>query len=377
MYISYNPLFKPVELISGVSGSNEGMWVWKSKANDNIQLYSRGQWALERLAAATKFPDAKEVLIFLPAFFCEVSLAPLRYGSYKIVFYRLDSLLHPELSHIETLTHCHGVPNILVVVHYFGIPTPIEEVKIWGEARGVQVVEDAAHSLLPVPGIGDNELPVIYTPWKFFGLREGALLLTPNIAVVRPDEPRLVSMQQADYRWLAKQAVLSVLVRGLKIPLHRVRSVYVKGPGESEPYIKPGPVGCTWFGNRMLSGILTAIPVAAKNREANYRLMHKILSDSVLAEGLFSDTLPKNFAPYCFPCLVGESRAQSLMIRLCKEGLMSFPWSDLSPEVKDNDTYLRENTWRRGIITLPIHQDLSTEQVRGIACRVVELYENM
>ena len=148
---------------------------------------------------------------------------------------------------------------------------------------------------------------------------------------------------------------------------------YVKKPDESEPWQDPGKPGCGFFSCRLVSAAEKKIKWIGQCIEKNYRLIDKMILESEFNHYRLFDKLPECFAPYLYPLRLPADKSRDVMIALTKLGIQAAPWSDLSPEVKDSPEYQIANDLRRKVITLPIHYDIKSEQIRRMAKIVISL----
>lgn len=346
---------------------------WRSKESDRVILFSRGQWALRELGfSIIEKQKLTRGRILIPEYFCEISLTTLRTNEFDIGFYRITPGLEPDIADLERIAAADGPPDVMLFVHYFGIPLNMSASESWCRENGVVLIEDAAHSLLPVPGIGDHELPVIYTPWKFLSLLNGALLVLPDTSGI--SVKILESDDSYPLQWVAKQAASTVatsLAMNTGLPLHKIRKIRVKECDESEPSIDPGHPACSRLSAASLAKKGKNIPAVASAREQNYRKIDEVISNSAAHTHRIIQSLPGCFAPYVYPLRIEGEMCRDIMVALNKNGIPAQPWSDLSPEVKDSKEYPLSNALRREVMVLPVHQDLTPSQVEWMSREVI------
>jgi hypothetical protein len=375
MYIHPTPLLTFSRALASLAAGTFQCGFWKTYADDQVEVFSRGQWAIAEFAVGLcGRTGATKCGIFIPEYFCEISLTPLRRLGFDLHFYRLTPEFTPDSAHLNELAAKHGSPALLLYVHYFGFPSSLEETAGWCRKNGVVLLEDAAHSLGPLPGIGGNGNATLYTPWKFLGVPRGAVLVLPAEIDV-PRREKVASAKGADgaWGWLGKQAVFS-LVRQTGFPLHRLRKVRIKTHDESEPVVEPGSSAPDTCSLRILAGYEGYLEAVRRRREEHYRRLDEIFSRNDRTRGLrLFQHLPPSFGPYLYPLRVPQEVSRELMIALNGKGIPALPWSDLSPEVKGSPTFPLANALRREVVTLPIHQDLSVAEIEWMAKETVLL----
>ena len=344
---------------------------WKSRENDRVILFSRGQWALKMLGSAIiTSRNRVKGMILIPEYFCEISLTPMRTPEFDIRFYRITPGLEPDIADLERVAGLYGPPDMMLFVHYFGLPLSMGAAEVWCRKNGVVLIEDAAHSLLPVPGIGDHGCPVIYTPWKFMNLPDGALLVLPEKSEVS------VEMNENDepYPWLwLQKRVASTVATGLHLPVHKFRKIHVKTCDESEPPIDPGKPGCGRRSAAILAKKEKDLPEIGRIREHHYRRIDDAIANSDAQTHRIFRHLPGCFAPYVYPLRIAGDTCWEIMDALNNIGIPAQPWSDLSPEVKNSAAYPVSNSLRKEVMALPVHQDLKPSQIDWMTREVIRL----
>ena len=87
-----------------------------TKQKKHSRFYSRGSDAIASLSM--KIVGTNSV-VFVPAYFCNESLGPLRNSQAKIVFYSINIDLTPDWEHIHELSKSCS-PDVFILTHYFG-----------------------------------------------------------------------------------------------------------------------------------------------------------------------------------------------------------------------------------------------------------------
>ncbi|MGD0784510.1 MAG: DegT/DnrJ/EryC1/StrS family aminotransferase [Sedimentisphaerales bacterium] len=342
--------------------------------DDQILWFSKGRWALNELVL--EFIKSKTVtnrIVLIPEYFCNISLTPLRKSGIKLCFYKINSQLEPDIDHLNTIIKTQAKPDILLFVHYFGIPLNLKPALSWCDEHRVLLVEDAAHTITPVPGIGGHSCPVIYTPWKFFNLLEGALLVLPQkLKGVLGDSSHKKGYSIDFWKWLAKRVTYTLAGR-MKLSLHGLRKI------DKKIFVKDGL--SPFLGGSLCSSPFIAIITQLESkleqcrviRERNFRCLNSFFPEgNFIAEHLFP-ILPEKFGPYLYPLRIRNGRTAEIMTLLNRRGIPAYPWPDLSPEVLNASDFPVANTLRKEILTLPVHQDITESQSENMAREVINL----
>ena len=376
MYITQKPSVKLSKIFQSDNSQFLSKAPWTVRSNDQTLFFSRGKWALEKLFSGFLESQGKtQGIIYIPEYFCEISLTPLRMAGHTLHFYKITSELEPDIDHVNTIVQKHGLPDALLFVHYFGFPIKINEAKAWCKINGILLIEDAAHTLIPIPGIGDNGFPIFYTPWKFLGIPEGALLILPSqfISNVKQFFPKSDNFIHV-LKMMGRFGIDYIGLR-FKIPIHKMKKQRVKEPHENEPWQDPKSPACSKLSLKILFLSEECIDEIRYRRERNYRRLDRIISNSRIGDYRVFKQLPTFFAPYVYPLRVPEYLCRKAMVALNKKGIPAAPWSDLSPDVKNSTEFPMANILRREIMTLPVHQDITLKHINRIGAETVSILE--
>lgn len=150
---------------------------------DTAGWLSRSAWSLALIAIWRQRQTKRSTLVaWIPDFFCNTSLAPLRATGARLRFYPLDAGMQPDFDACRSLAATES-PDLFVLVHYFGRPNAGTAAREFCAASGTWLVEDAAHVLGPTGSIGGWGDFVLYSPHKHLPIPDGAVL------VARPSGP--------------------------------------------------------------------------------------------------------------------------------------------------------------------------------------------
>lgn len=346
---------------------------------------SRSAWSLALIALWRKRQSTKSsVTVWLPDFFCNASLLPLRRTGARLVFYPVSEDMQPDMAECRKLID-RVAADVFVLVHYFGQSTPSSSVRDFCAQHGAWMIEDAAQVLRAVKGVGTAGDFVLYSPHKHLPIPDGAVL------IVRPDGPSLFGTNGLSFfgdpcRWAgqlsemarelglandnsANTAVWLVkrVLQKLRIPLRRAFSepfVELLTSHGTAPMNLRSPLPSR-LALRLLSGIIPELGIVARRRYRN-----KLLWDALLSvEGSSPEIRPaiesvREWTPYLAAYSASRVTAQSIYERLQRQNLPVLTWPDLPPEV----TGRRENhiaAWRlrHSRFYLPIHQGLSSRRI--------------
>ncbi len=315
-----------------------------------------------------------DLTVWIPAFFCNASLAPLRAMGVKLVFYPVTELMAPDLAACQDLSGQQPL-DLFVLVHYFGRTSSGELIAPLCKKNGAWLIEDAAHVLRPIAGVGETGDCILYSPHKHLPIPDGAVL------VVRPNGPARLAenvlamnaLRVVKASVLAKPgssmrpAVFWLLKRLAQyLGLRARRPVIVFKPSmEPSDVVQPHPQ-MSAMARRLLTPILSQLQAVAEQRERNRLSWSNILAfASTVAKATPDGITATPYLAGFSACNVASTEA--LFDSLHQAGLPVTTWPDLPPEVLAKAVaHPRAMAFRENWVYLPVHQTLSQQQL--IAC---------
>jgi perosamine synthetase len=347
-----------------------------------------GRAAILHALRAFEVKEGDQVLV--PSYHCPTMIAPVVRIGARPVFYPIDSNGDPDLDFARSAMS-NGAKAILVV-HYFGLPRPMREMRKLCDERGVRLIEDCAHTFFG-PRDGDlvgtlGDVAIASLP-KFFPVIEGGLLIGPPeiLANVRLTPPPFVN---------SVRGVLDVVELGarhgrfgaLNLPATGViklkefvrRSAAIRIEIAEEPSASADQVSwlddsrCAFRASKPTRWLTerTGRERLARHRRRNYALLSKLLAASSGARPL-RPTLPDGVVPYVFPLEVDEPDRAYRAIR--RQGVPVFRWDQLWPGVPANSSDVGLQ-WSRSVFQIGCHQDITESDVSLIANLVLRAVEN-
>jgi len=349
---------------------------------------SRSAWSLALIALWRKSRAiSTQPTAWVPDFFCNSSLHALRQTGLKLVFYPLTSQMEPDMVTCRKLAEVNP-PDMFLLVHYFGRPVPLASASDFCKRHGAWLVEDAAHVLRPLDGVGTGGDFVIYSPHKNLPIPDGAVLVARPNGPGRLGPAAIASFghpltwpgqlrelhQQMDVGiksgrvqagiWLVKRVLQKLGFRGL----HRTITPFVEllNPDHAAlpALVAPSPSG---LARRLLSCVMADL-----GRVARQRQRHQLLWDALLVNDGGRDApmpaeraVKRTWTPYLGGYQGNSiSHAEALYVRWQRLGLPVTTWPDLPPEVMQ-DRVQHANAWhlRHTRIYLSVHQSLAAEMM--------------
>jgi len=345
---------------------------------------SRSAWSLALIAAwrRSRTPD-KPVTVWVPDFFCDSALVALRRTGARLVFYSLTDTLSPDMAACRAMFEL-APPDLFLLVHYFGQPAAAAAARDLCARCGAWLIEDAAHVLRPVEGVGGYGDFVLYSPHKHLAIPDGAVLVVRNRGPARlaPDliasfgapaswPGRLETLQQAlgcstssIYRqaltWLLKRVLQKLGVRRAALPPVEFPEASASAAASTVKLAAPAQSAVA---RRLLAGLVGELADVARRRERSQLLWDTLLlgqTHSVPFRLSAADRpVGRDWTPYLCAYQADTETAEAAYERWRLEGLPAMTWPDLPPEVMA-DRGRHENAWRlrHNRVYLPVHQSL-------------------
>lgn len=355
---------------------------------------SRSAWSMALIALwRLRRAPAFSVIVWVPDFFCNASLAALRATGAKLLFYPLTVDMAPDVTACRLLAETEP-PDLFVLVHYFGQPAPAAAARDFCRRHGAWLIEDAAHVLRPVDGVGVLGDFVLYSPHKHLPAPDGAILVVRPNGAGKLGEDGLASfgppaswpgqLRELQHRlgcsehraqarsavWLVKRVLQKLGVRSWHRPMTPFAEPLTLSTAASIQSSVPLLNG---LARRLLAGLINDLGVVASQRQRNQLLWDGLLTD----DGLCSDhvsfgTRPvhREWTPYLAAYRIDSAMVDAIYDQWHRRGLPVTTWPDLPHEV----TMHRErhaNAWhlRHSRLYLPVHQSLIARQLSKVCGR--------
>ncbi len=345
-------------------------------AGDQAWALSRSAWSLAVIAAARRaHGDGSVPCVWVPSYFCDSSLEPLRNAGVRLAFYPVAADLTPDLAAAEALA-LEQPPDIFVLVHYFGAANDAVAAERFCVPRRAWLVEDAAHVLRPVAGIGERGDFVLYSPHKHLAIPDGAVLVARAKGPSLKGEPDRVlaaltvahqavlaaapSNRVSAAVWLVKRVLQKLGIRA------RVggwsASNFTEDPGPA-PIPPPRMSG---IAERLLAAQLPALDAVARARALNRDVWGVLLAGLAAQAGSRHPmgTAKPVDSPYVAEFRFDEAgAARTFFHEASKLGVPVTTWPDLPAEVGTSDQPSEARRRRAHSCFVVVHQGLSVGQM--------------
>ena len=179
--LTYAPLPKwqhVCKAIVGSSKSDKELEVPWGRNGEECFWLSRSSWSLSVISKFRMHVKSRNnICVWLPGYFCNSSIAPLRDLGATLLFYPILKDGNPDLSAFDKMLD-DGVPDLIVSVHYFGKPAELSGLQNISSEIGAWLIEDSAHVAIPVKKIAKpTGLKISIIEYPTFLIEINSLLL--------------------------------------------------------------------------------------------------------------------------------------------------------------------------------------------------------
>jgi dTDP-4-amino-4,6-dideoxygalactose transaminase len=312
--------------------------------------------------------------VLVPAYHHGVEIGALAAAGVIPRFVRVDARMRLDLADAEA--RIGPRTRALYVIHYAGFAQPMDEVNALARRRGLFVVEDCALSLLAGEGarpLGSTGDVAVFCFYKTLPVPNGGALVVNHPHLPADVPPRVPAPMVSTLSHAVGSLLGNVAFRfGEAGEAFRAAARRAARGFRGASGLRPVSTGTMSFdpGQKDLgmSGISAAIArrldagaiVAARRR--NYFLLLGRLRDRV--PPVFPE-LPAGASPLFYPLLCDDKTV--VQAKLAARGVETVDfWREGHP-LCDVDTYPEVAQLRRRVLELPVHQDLSPEDMAYVA----------
>ena len=374
-------IFLPVQI-------NDIVRYWHFE-NELAGRLSRSAWSLALIAIWRKkcIPETP-ITIWVPDFFCNASLAPLRELGIKFIFYPLNEKLEPDKLACNNLA-VHNPPDIFILVHYFGQPNEHEYAVKLCLDFGAWLVEDAAHVLKPVNSIGKSGDFVLYSPHKHLPIPDGSILVVRqngpsnlnanedsvfyntsswanqiNEILIKKNSTFAQKNHHMSLVWLAKRILQKCGITSKVTSIQFKEKIVNKS---TTVFSKLEPPSQSIIGKRLLALLASELDYIAGQRKKNQNIWDNFfISQNLINSQFLVAERSKNdsWSPYFVSYKSDTDSVEKIFFYWQRMGLPVHTWPDLPPEV-EKIKLNQSSAWRlrHSRIYLPVHQSLNFSKI--------------
>ena len=331
--------------------------------------------------------ERKKILV--PLYHCGVEVEAILRAGLEVVFYPLKKNLEIDFDWLEkNLSNDIGT---ILIMHYYGFPQPLAKIRLFCNANNLFLIEDCAHALYSANGIepmGTFGDIAIYSIMKTIGLPNGGGLLINNKNFACP-----VVGQPYFSRALFKTVIRSMLefeanckpkrnraaVGILKKYNEKQKQNYTDDATELEDKLWYYEVPQFYYQHTISlisKFFLRPLPVKEiiNRRSRNYKILMSQINWNKEIRPLF-DQLNEGVCPLCLPIRVQDSDVWNDKFR--QNNIIPFVFGRFSHPLLIAKHFSGIETFQKGIIGLPVHQQLQENDMNEIAIRVNMILEEI
>lgn len=358
------------------------------KEGDISGWLSRSAWSLALIYEwRKKYYNKSNCNVWIPDYFCNASLTPLRISGATLIFYPINEEMAPNISRCKELALTFP-PDIFILVHYFGKPTLLKSIKEFCKLYETWLIEDAAHIFKPIKGVGNLGDFILYSPHKHLPIPDGALLIASKSGISLfgdnlisiTGKPETWSSQLQHLTANAKKNIKGGEKESLIWLLKRIlQKLNVRPLIKVETYFSESGVNVETFSDligpkqSILSKKILSVEIKYLNDIARKKRRNQLLLDELLTLDfpLTKSDRPegKEWTPYLSSYNIDFQDPENFYKFFTKKnGQIISTWPDLPPEViKENNKYNIAWELRHKRIFFPIHQSINFKQLIKVA----------
>jgi hypothetical protein len=345
---------------------------------------SRTAWSLALISEWQKaYNNKPTTIVWVPDYFCNASLTPLRETGAKLVFYPVTAEMLPDHAICKQMVEQES-PDIFILVHYFGKPSSTRTITDFCASHKIWLIEDAAHVLKPVKGVGTIGDFVLYSPHKQLPIPDGALL------IICPEGPaklreNAVSMFGLPETWPSQLGELQKKMGSLvmnaetksivwfckrvlqkfNIKFWHTTALPFTESLEKLNTLLPliGPCQST-ISKKLLTGLILDLNTFARKRQRNQLLLDELLLSPSHSLSRAERPFIREWAPYLSGYITLPDKGEAEYNHLRTLGMPISTWPDLAPEVIINKEHFT-NAWmlRHERIYIGVHQSIQYSEL--------------
>ena len=321
-----------------------------------------------RLLARFRLQESKKdsINIWLPGYFCNESLEPLKKEEVNIFFYPILKDGSPDIQTCKQLIRFHNTPDLFFAVHFFGREMNFSASADFAKSFDAWFVEDAAHVLKRSENIGKYSHFIFYSPHKLIPIADGSIVVL-NKENFKEDFKHLSEKFKTLYQNLIKEdkkinfhSIIWLIKRTLQKLGYRKRVNYSLDIFEEEVRGDSSILDSkiSTLSKRLLS-LENNLEAEIDIRVRNYNFWRKFFTDNNFSgEEIFSEN---NFVcPYLFGIKLKDKK--QILKALDLLNLYSIPvssWPDIPQEIyKDKNLFKYVIELKSHTLFLPVHSSL-------------------
>ena len=331
-------------------------------------IFNQGREAIVAGINALRPKDKCKIL--LPSYLCESIVTAVKYAGIKYDYYKINEDFSIDLDSLDEMSRSS---SIVFIIHYYGFPQNLNEIKRISKRNNNVLMEDYTHGVFSKyedKYLGFHGDVGVCSLRKSLPLYEGAMLLLNN------KENTSCFNNQGIRDRLAFGDILKILNLALKnlefkfgfsirkylLSNDKLKTAYMKREIEKDINVKQG---ISKTSKLMLNSINAEEIVLSHRKNYKYYLENLIGNDKI---GIPFKSLDEGICPLGFPVLI-ENRN---LIRNCllRSGINLRSYWDKLPDDVSEKEHFKSHKLSSQILVLPVHMDLKESHLSYIVKRL-------
>lgn len=352
----------------------------------NFEFFYFGRSAIWNAIKLLRLTPEDDIL--MPSYHCSVEIETVLQAGVKIKFFEVKEDMSADLNDIEK--KIDNKTKAIFIIHYFGFPQPIDDIKNLCKSKGLFLIEDCAHAFM---SRGRNKCLGTYGDFGILSMQK--FLPLPNGGVLLINNPQLRESIELYYpnKKSVIRSLLLLLLNNIRfnhsglyqitnllffVPARKAFRVLRKNfnmevvsPASIEFSPEMGKLGMSKISKKILSNINLEEIVA--HRRANYNLLLEWLKDIPGVKVCFPSLAP-GICPYFLPI---DVKNRDLIYRiLLQKGISTFIFGEFLHGLLPEGGFTTARYLSKNILALPIHQDLNPSHIGYMAENLKKILKN-
>jgi len=318
--------------------------------------------------------DSKQKInIWIPAYFCNESLTPLRQERVNLFFYPILKNGSPNLEEMEKTINEANKPDLFLAVHFFGNIINFDKSIKFAKRFDAWFIEDAAHVLSNRNNLGKKSHFIFFSPHKLLAIPDGSILILNQNRLSEDENYDNNRFSQIYEKFVSSgrrnsvDLVLWTFKRILqKLGIRKKVSASLENLKENDSkvstiFLEPS---ISNFSKKLIT-LYDDLNSECEIRVKNYNFWKQFFKDNkFFGEEIFSINEPQ--CPYLFGIrLTNDTDLVSALKLLNKKNIPVSSWPDLPNEVWTEQIKFKECIdLKRQTLFLPVHSSLIIEKIK-------------
>lgn len=339
--------------------------IWSHNSQKSF-YFSKSSFALKAIVNIWKQHCGKDIVkICVPDFFCDEAVSQIRQSDVIISFYPVNDALKSIPDFWNGICQ-KNKPDIVLLVHYFGIENEDNNIISYCKQNGVLLVEDAAHVLRQSGGIGKIGGMTFYSPHKTLPVMQGSVLVVNEKnyifknwdvyllerklgIIVNEYEEQGINVRPN--KWIVKKALQKVMPQSIACVSRE--QVATKCFDKEYPCLSEYSYVC------MKNFSVSRLERIEFKRRENFRILSGILKNCYGIN--MSLQLKRSDVPFCVQIYVEDSSLRNLIYnKMNITGRFCYKWP-LLPDDIDGDSHAYHILEKELIIC--VHEDMPIKKI--------------